>query len=731
MSIRNYLFFYLIFLSGIQVLPESHLIPASSIYVDAEGMNIQAGDTILLEAGFKSYFMMKNFIGSEDEYLTIINYGGLVEIQNDTFGYGMVMYNCRYFRLTGSGDSDHFYGIKISASKERVNGLSLDKLSSDFEIDHIEVYNTGFAGIMSKTDPRCDLSSNRGYFTQTNTVFHHNYIHNTGGEGFYIGHSYYNGWPTTCNSKPDTLYPHDIVNVLVYKNVVDSTAYDGIQMDCAVEGCEIYNNIIRNPGMADDAFGQYYGMSGIVLGGGTSGRCYNNLIVDGRGSGISVFGLGDNWVFNNVIVDAGRKSQLSADPPDHHHPYGIFCDDRTTIQGRSFNFINNTIVNSRDIGIRLWSLDSRKNRIYNNLIINPGVKKWNLNRSMIDVITPSGVYADTISRTNHLDSTEYNSLNNPYFVNTDLLNFHLKPGATVIDAGIDLDSLPNLNFDFDGTARPLGEHADIGAFEYPSMPSSFMVFPDNPVRCEGEEVIFYTTPDLPSSMFSYNWYKNGTLLFGVHDNELEIVSVGQDNAGVYFSKLTNGFNEITSNESILEVNPAAYVFAGNDTLICANQSEFQLKGFAENYTSVLWTTNGDGFFENEEVLQTYYSPGEEDKVNGLVKLFLTAIAVEPCTPISDSFFLTIDPCTGIEEEAQIEMQVFPNPATGYFSIITTNIFGYVEVQITNIIGEVISSKSLNLPAKEEIFSVDHLPSGVYLVKLISQDKEFVRKLLII
>ena len=75
MSIRYlWLLIYLFSQPFVSLIAENHIIPVSSVYVDAEGMNIQPGDTIFLEAGFKPYFMMKNFAGSEEEYLTIINW---------------------------------------------------------------------------------------------------------------------------------------------------------------------------------------------------------------------------------------------------------------------------------------------------------------------------------------------------------------------------------------------------------------------------------------------------------------------------------------------------------------------------------------------------------------------------------------------------------------------------------------------------------------------------------
>ena len=521
-----------------------HHISFSTVFADGASMGVQPGDTVYLEAGLKPYLLLKNFQGSPENYITIINFGGRVEISNDDFFYGMVTYNCRYFRLTGTGDPDIFYGITITASNGESNGLSLDEFSSDFEIDHLEIYNTGFAGIISKTNPSCDSLRNRGNFTQYNTIFHDNYIHKTGGEGMYLGHSYYAGYQKNCEGETVVLYPHDLINIKVFNNIIDSTGYDGIQIGCAIEGCEIYGNVISNAGFTDNALGLYYGMSGIVLGGGTSGLCYNNLIYDGYGTGISIFGLGDIWVINNVIVDAGRNSNLLTEPPDNHQAYGIFCDDRTTIAGSSFNLIHNTIINPRDIGIRFWSLQSMNNRMYNNLIINPGVKQWNFNRSMIDVINPSLANADTLSGGNYFDSTEYTSVSNPYFVDEEELDFHLKPGAPNIDQGIIIDSLENMDFDFDLNFRPMGKSSDAGAFEFPTLPDSILIRSDDSILCVGNTFQLIVDSIITADQFSFQWLLNDSTIPGQESSTLMIDSLTLDDQGIYKAMLTNGFSEI-------------------------------------------------------------------------------------------------------------------------------------------------------------------------------------------
>jgi hypothetical protein len=66
------------------------------------------------------------------------------------------------------------------------------------------------------------------------------------------------------------------------------------------------------------------------------------------------------------------------------------------------------------------------------------------------------------------------------------------------------------------------------------------------------------------------------------------------------------------------------LFAGPDTESCAS-ADFQTESSATNYSTVNWTSSGDGIFNNPEFLQPIYSPGEADSINGSVVLTMTII----------------------------------------------------------------------------------------------------------
>jgi len=81
--------------------------------------------------------------------------------------------------------------------------------------------------------------------------------------------------------------------------------------------------------------------------------------------------------------------------------------------------------------------------------------------------------------------------------------------------------------------------------------------------------------------------------------------------------------------------------AGDDNSVCDGAS-FAMAAAAFDYDSLLWTTAGDGVFDDDTILNAVYSPGANDISNGSVGLSLTAYALQPCSSDStDSMILAI------------------------------------------------------------------------------------------
>lgn len=405
----------------------TYTVQASQWFVD--GATIAPGTTIYILAGTRGSLLFKNLKGTAANPIIITNTGGRATLSTTlTASYGLKTQNCQYFKILGNGVSSIKYGIDVNGGNI---GMTLDDLSSDFEIANVEVRNSGFAGIMAKTDPSCDIATQRGHFTMSNVILHHNYVHNTGGEGFYVGNSFYaEGVSLSCG----TALPHDVINAKIYGNLIDSAGCEGIQLGGGTVGAQIYSNTIKSPGLKPFASGQN---NGIQVGEGTGGACFNNLIKDAPGNGIIVLGWGNNTIFNNYIINAGG--------------HGIFADSRFT-PGPYFRFINNTIINPGQNGIRLNSETIPMNLVINNAIIMPG-------SGVAISRMSSGV---KLTASNNYMGTNINLLN---LISVNLSDLHLLSTSPLINAGIDATSY-GVAMDYYGKPRPVGGVFDIGAVEY-------------------------------------------------------------------------------------------------------------------------------------------------------------------------------------------------------------------------------------------------------------------------
>jgi hypothetical protein len=342
------------------------IVPADVTYIDANSSpynRLEPGDTLFFLGGSKQYLQLKNFSGNSRFPIVFINLNGMVTINTDWY-YGIVLNNCRYVRLTGTGDTKYFYGFMISRVAGGA-GLSIGDLSSDVEVDHVSIANTSIAGIYAKTDPDCTLTSVRSNFTQYNTVIHDSYFSNTGNEGMYIGSSFYWGETIDCKGKDTVVMPSVLKGVRVYNNIVKYSGWDGIQVGSATTDCQIFNNLV----MYDSQAGVNYQMSGFMIGGGSDCDCYNNYIYKGKGDAIESLGLGNYKIYHNVIVDPGWNYYPS-DPSKMK--YGIYVGDVSCVPGNSFSILFNDIIDPKADGIRFSSTRSRNNLIASNTIINPG-----------------------------------------------------------------------------------------------------------------------------------------------------------------------------------------------------------------------------------------------------------------------------------------------------------------------------------------------------------------------
>ncbi len=102
-------------------------------------------------------------------------------------------------------------------------------------------------------------------------------------------------------------------------------------------------------------------------------------------------------------------------------------------------------------------------------------------------------------------------------------------------------------------------------------------------------------------------------------------------------------NGCTSTDDVtITVFPGATASAGTISDICQGD-DAALSGSATNYSTILWSTAGDGSFTNGTTLTPVYTPGPTDISNGTVNLTITVQGTGPCPVATETKPLIINP----------------------------------------------------------------------------------------
>lgn len=219
-------------------------------------LNFKPGDIVCLKTGEEySNLLFSDIIGDSNNPIIIRNCDG-VAVVSSTQSFGVKFTGSKHFKFLGDGGDSEF-GIVISTTQGFY--VSMEKLTTNFEIAQLEISGkshngigseAGFAGIGIKTSPyqACDLFSDptRTAWVMQDIIVRNNYVHDTGGEGMYIGHGFYTGRQE--NDCSIITYSHSISGLRVFDNLIERTGYDGIQIKNADSDCKVYNNIILNYG---------------------------------------------------------------------------------------------------------------------------------------------------------------------------------------------------------------------------------------------------------------------------------------------------------------------------------------------------------------------------------------------------------------------------------------------------------------------------------------------------
>ncbi|MCK5218092.1 right-handed parallel beta-helix repeat-containing protein, partial [bacterium] len=333
----------------------------------------------------------------------------------------MLIEDCRYIHLLGNNYGSETYGIRLTGGSSCLRLVN----TRDVEIAYFELYDASHVGIgMSQCWAPWECVDTE---IMENVTIRHNYIHDVGGEGMYLGKSSRTNAPK-------------FRDIQVYNNRVENCGWDGIQLGQTIgENNNIYNNTVKNTGHGGTNIycwstgvhqtapcqGQWFG---IVTNPENYGvNIYRNYVQDVYFTAISTHSDSDGPVdiYDNVVWNAGYR--------------GISVQSGIGLS----TVINNTVISSIR-GISTKSGDTTGEIRYNLVIAN----------------SSGGINSDYSTKNDNRTQANIATEN---FVNAATGDFRLTASSPAKDAGI---GGGYSTVDIDWNTRPFGSAPDIGAYEY-------------------------------------------------------------------------------------------------------------------------------------------------------------------------------------------------------------------------------------------------------------------------
>lgn len=232
-----------------------------------KGIDPQKIDRLYLKGGRYAFVYLGNLPKRDRKRpLVITNRGGQVKIGALRDGYVLSLNGGSGWVLTGRNDPDSqtgdpgfpgHEGCRYANSRDTYGILSDDEFrtsgsfgigvgagATDFELEFLEIRRSGFAGVVLKTDK--DPTA-----TMRNVSVHDLYVHDTGGEGTYIGSTQFDA------TKPSG-GEHAFTGLRVFRNRFLRTATESFQIGMLGDDCEVHHNVMALGALAwRFAFAQY------------------------------------------------------------------------------------------------------------------------------------------------------------------------------------------------------------------------------------------------------------------------------------------------------------------------------------------------------------------------------------------------------------------------------------------------------------------------------------------
>ena len=219
----------------------------------------------------------------------------------------------------------------------------------------------------------------------------------------------------------------------------------------------------------------------------------------------------------------------------------------------------------------------------------------------------------------------------------------------------------------------------------------------------------------------FQW-KKGWSNIGINDSVLSFIPINNDQIKCQMTSnaLCATPNNPTSNIVTLIVNPLPSLYFTLPALIdtvCSSASYVPLSGGIPN----------SGIFSGIGVNNGIFNPNSVGIGSYLISYSFTNTTTGCSKTLDDTIFVVN--CTNIDEKLNYEMLIYPNPSTNRLFINYKKCNEPISLEILNLNGDILLNRVF---INENLYEIEHnLPSGMYILKISTDDFKAVKKLSVI
>jgi hypothetical protein len=241
----------------------------------------------------------------------------------------------------------------------------------------------------------------------------------------------------------------------------------------------------------------------------------------------------------------------------------------------------------------------------------------------------------------------------------------------------------------------------------------------DPLICGGGSTQLHALPSGGNPEYTYSWTSYPPGFTSVESDPVITPTINT----TYYVVVNDGFNTTESQVNVV-VSQLPAVSLGNDVTVCP-------------LDTIVLTANNPG-------MSYYWSNGSIDQsitvgTTGIgfdLKTIWVEVENEDGCVGTDTIrvFFDFAQCSGIGDiDDDTHLYLYPNPTTGKIQYEWEGIFGGVELKVTDMHGNQVLDQFIQPQvsgAYKGILNLDGHPKGIYLLRLIGEDKVVIRKILL-